>query len=235
MKVVLLAAGRGTRLKPWTDAQPKVLIPVAGKAPLERHLEHLRAAGIEDVFINLHHRPDLIRGRVGDGSRWGLRVRYAFEPELLGTAGAVKNLERDLSGEPFLVVYADNTVEADYADLVRFAADRDALGVIAVVEKDDVSGSGILDIGPQGRIARFLEKPEPAAAFSRWVNAGIYHFRPRLFEYLEPGFADFGRDVFPLLLERGEPLLAYVLKGPVVAVDTPDLLRTATRAGRESP
>lgn len=230
MKAVVLAAGRGTRLRPWTETLPKVMIPVGGKPPLERHIERLRAAGIEDIFINLHHLPEAITGRFGDGEGWGVRIRYAYEPELLGTAGAVKNLERDLAGGPFLVVYGDNTVDADYADFSHFAQAGDALGIVAVFEKDDVAGAGIVDFAPDGRIARFLEKPEPGAAFSRWVNAGIYRFGPRLFDYLKPGFSDFGKDVFPLLLERGETLLAYVLKGPVVAVDTPDQLRAAARA-----
>jgi len=234
MKAVLLAAGPGTRLKPWTDMLPKVMIPVGGKPPLERHLEHLKAAGIEEVFINLHHLPDQISGRFGDGKRWGLRIRYSYEPKLLGTAGAVKNLERKLVDGPFLVIYGDNTVDADYADIARFAEANDALGIVAVVEKDDVSGSGIVEFGADGRIVRFLEKPEPAAAASRWVNAGIYRFEPRLFEHLKPGISDFGRDVFPLLLKRGESLLAYILKGPVIAVDTPDLLRAATRDARGS-
>ncbi len=229
MKAVLLAAGLGTRLKPWTDRLPKVMIPVGGKPPLERHLENLAAAGIDEVFINLHHLPDMIRSRFGDGKLWGLRIRYSYEPKLLGTAGAVKNLEPDLAGGPFLVVYGDNTVEPDYTDFVRFADGKDALGIIAVVEKDNIEGSGIVEFGEDARIARFLEKPECGAASSRWINAGIYHFGPRLFEYLRPGFSDFGHDVFPLLLKGGESFLAYILKGPVVAVDTPDLLRAATR------
>lgn len=231
MNAVLLAAGLGTRLKPWTDRLPKVMIPVGGKPPLERHLENLAAAGIDEVFINLHHLPDTIKDRFGDGKRWRLRIRYSFEPKLLGTAGAVKNLEPNLAGGPFLVVYGDNTVEFDYADFVRFADGKDALGIITVVEKDNIEGSGIVEFREDAQIVRFLEKPECGAASSRWVNAGIYHFGPRLFEYLRPGFSDFGRDVFPLLLKGGESLLAYILKGTVVAVDTPDLLRAATQNG----
>ena len=232
MKAVLLAAGLGTRLRPWTNMLPKVMIPVGGKPPLERHLKRLQDAGIEEVFINLHHLPDKISGHFGDGKRWGLRIHYSYEPKLLGTAGAVKNLERKLSDGPFLVIYGDNTVDADYADIARFGEENDTLGIVAVVEKDDVSGSGIVEFGADGRIVRFLEKPEPAAAASRWINAGIYRFEPRLFEHLKPGISDFGRDVFPHLLKRGESLLAYILKGPVIAVDTPDLLRAATRDAR---
>jgi NDP-sugar pyrophosphorylase family protein len=220
------------RLRPLTDSRPKVMIPVGGKPPLERHLEGLRAAEIKEVFINLHHLPEAIRGNFGDGEPWGLRIRYSYEPELLGTAGAVKNLERELCGEPFLVIYGDNTVDFDFSDFMRFAEAADALGTMAVFENDDTSRSGIVEFDAEGRIVRFFEKPGKGAAFSRWVNAGIYHFGPRLFHYLEPGFSDFGRDVFPLLLKRGETLLAYILKSPLLAVDTPDLLRAA--AGRDA-
>ena len=235
MKAVVLAAGLGSRLKPWTDLQPKVMIPVGGKPPLERHLERLRAAGIEEVFINLHHLPGVITGYFGNGERWGLRLHYAHEAALLGTAGAVKNLEGQLAGEPFLVVYGDNTLEIDYADFLRFGRANDALGIVAVFKKDSSAGSGVVEFGPNGRITNFLEKPESGASLSRWTNAGIYRFGPGLFKHLKPGFSDFGLDVFPLLLKQGESLLAYVFKGSLVAIDTPDLLRSATRrAGKSS-
>jgi NDP-sugar pyrophosphorylase family protein len=232
MKAVVLAAGRGARLKPWTDSRPKVMIWVGGKPPLERHLEGLRAAGIKEVFVNLHHLPEAIRSYFGDGEPWGLRIRYSYEPELLGTAGAVKILERELGQEPFLVIYGDNTIDFDFSDFMHFAEVSNALGTMAVFKKDDTSGSGVVEFDAKGRILRFLEKPEGGAAAGRWVNAGIYCFGPRLFEFLEPGFSDFGRDVFPLLLKRGETLLAYVLKSPLLAVDTLDLLRAAT--GRDA-
>jgi len=231
MKAVVLSAGLGTRLKPWTDHRPKVMIPVGGKPPLERHLERLRAAGIEDVFINLHHLPGIITGYFGNGERWGLRLHYVLETELLGTAGAVKNLEEPLAGGPFLVVYGDNTLDLDYADFLRFGRANEALAVVAVFEKEDPAGSGIVEFSPDGRIYKFLEKPKPGASRSRWANAGVYRFEPDLFKHLKPGFSDFGLDVFPLLLKRGECLLAYPFQGRLVAIDTPDLLRSATGPG----
>jgi len=233
MKAVILAAGLGKRLGPLAEGRPKVMIPVRGKPPLERHIERLGRAGVKEIFINLHHQPQAITGYFGDGERWGVRLRYAYEPELLGTAGAVRSFGPHLTGGPFLVVYGDNTVDIDYADFIRFGEGTESLGVIAVQFRDDVSGSGIVEFGPDGRIARFMEKPEAAAVFSRWASAGIYRFGPRVLEHLEPGYSDFGRDVFPRLLKRGVALTAYPLEVPLIAIDTPELLEEASRAGRE--
>jgi len=224
MKAFLLAAGKGIRLKPLTDRIPKVMIPVAGKPILEYHVEQLAASGIREIFINLHHLPEKIKGYFQAGQKWGVHIKYSYEPAILGTAGAVKRLEKSLAREPFLVIYGDNYLQSDYADLIASAERKNGIGTVAVFKKEDVGGSGIVEIGAGQRILRFAEKPKAKDVFSHWVNAGIYYFQPAVFKFIESDYSDFGFDVLPYLLQRGERLYAYKLKTAVWAVDSLELL-----------
>jgi NDP-sugar pyrophosphorylase family protein len=224
MKAVLLAAGKGTRLRPLTDEKPKVMIPIAGKPILEHHVEHLAGAGIREIFINLHHLPERVMSHFGDGRKWGVRIRYSFEPEILGTAGAVKKIEAELRGGPFLVVYGDNYLEMDLSGFIEASAARDGVGTFAVFEKADVTGSGILELGRDDEVVRFKEKPLPGEVFSHWVSAGLFYFRPAVFEYIPSGYSDFGLDVIPRLLHDEGRLFARRLKGGVWAIDDLSLL-----------
>ena len=224
IKAVLLAAGKGTRLRPLTDEMPKVMIPIAGKPILEHHVEHLAGAGIQEIFINLHHLPERITSHFGDGRKWGVRIRYSLEPEILGTAGAVKKLEAVLRGGLFLVVYGDNYLEMDLSGFIEASAARDGVGTIAVFEQADVNGSGILELGKDDEVVRFKEKPAPDEVFSHWVSAGVFYFRPAIFEYIPSGYSDFGFDVIPRLFHDGGRLFARRLEGGVWAIDDLDLL-----------
>jgi mannose-1-phosphate guanylyltransferase len=226
MKAVILAAGKGTRLKPLTDSLPKVMVPVCGKPALEYHIENLARAGITEVFVNLHHLPDVIMKHFGDGSRWGVHIDYSYEPDILGTAGAVKKLEAELRGSPFLVVYGDNYLEMDLSGFIELSAAGEGVGTVAVFEKADVVGSGIIEMGRGDEVVRFKEKPLPGEVFSHWVNAGLFYFRPAIFEYIPSGYSDFSLDVIPRLLRDGSRLYAYRLSGGVWAIDDIDLLDT---------
>jgi NDP-sugar pyrophosphorylase family protein len=224
MKAVVLAAGKSTRLKPLTDDLPKVMMPVDGKPVLEYHIINLAFAGVRDVFINLHYLPEKIAKYFGDGSRWGVSIRYSYEQQILGTAGAVKKIENELKSNSFLVVYGDNFLDIDLVHFIGFAESQPGVGTIAVFHKDDIIGSGILDILPGGEVRDFIEKPRPEEVFSHWVNAGIYYFRPEIFRYIPPGVSDFGSDVFPSILRAGEVLCAYRMPGRAWAIDNINLL-----------
>lgn len=224
IKAVVLAAGKGTRLKPLTETLPKVMIPVAGKPVLEYHLEQLAAAGIRDVFINLHHLAETIKAYFENGRRWGIRITYSYEPDILGTAGAVKNLEDKLGAAPFLVVYGDNFLSMDYKDFISFSASRAGIGTIGVFEKSDVRGSGILSFDKDHRVIRFKEKPREEEIFSHWVSAGVFYFQKSVMEHIKPGISDFGFNVLPELIHDGEKIFAYPLTNPVWALDDPQLL-----------
>ena len=126
-RAMVLAAGLGTRLRPLTDAVPKPMLPVRGKPLLEHHVEALAAAGVREIVINLHHFPGVIVDHFGDGRRWAVRITYSHEPELLGTAGAVKRVAH-LFPEPFFVLYGDNYLRCA---LVALAGLHERAGAVA--------------------------------------------------------------------------------------------------------
>jgi NDP-sugar pyrophosphorylase family protein len=226
LKAVLLAAGKGTRLGALTAAQPKPMLPVGGRPVVDHLLDLLTDAGVTEAYINLHHAPATLQEHCGTGARWGIRIEYAIEPELLGTAGAVRNFARHLADAPFFVVYGDNYLETDLGALWRFHHARKAVASIGLFEKDDVTGSGIVEIDSQGRVLRFVEKPRPAEVFSRLVNGGLYVLSPDVLPLISDRVpCDFGYDVFPALVEAGRPVYGRRMEGRVGALDTPELYR----------
>jgi len=208
-QAMLLAAGLGTRLRPLTDRVPKCLVPVGGRPLLEHTLELLRGYGVTDIVINVHHLAEVVRGHFGDGSRWGVRVRYSHEDTLLGTAGAVKHAAAWFSG-PFFVWYGDNLSTCRLDRLWEFHRACGGIATIALFHRPDPAQSGIVALDDDGRIRRFLEKPQPDEIFSHWISAGVLVVEPPLLDAIPPGqFVDFGRDVFPALLARGAALYGY--------------------------
>ena len=227
MTALILAAGKGSRLGDITRETPKPLLEVGGKPILQRHLELCAAAGVQDVCINTHYLADAIRDFVGDGSRFGLRVHFSYEPELLGTAGAVHNFIEHLASSPFFVIYGDNIIDLDLNQLARFHREKKALMTIALHYRDDVSTSGMVVLDNSQRIVQFIEKPARELQVSNLVNAGIYLCEPRILDFIPPGAPDFGKDIIPDLLKLGESVFGYPLQSEVLAIDTPELLHNA--------
>ena len=227
MKAMILAAGQGTRLRPLTDHIPKPMVLVAGKPILEHNLELLTRHGISDVVINLHHQPQTIVDHFGDGSRWGVHITYSFEPELLGTAGAVKRVQEQFDST-FLVLYGDNLTTCDLTRLTVFHQAKGGIATIALHYRDDPTASGIATLDDRDRITRFVEKPMPHQIFSLWVNAGILVLEPEVLDVTpEGGPSDLGRDLFPSLLARGEAIYGYRMsQGEYLWwIDTPEDLQ----------
>jgi len=224
MKAVLLAAGLGTRLRPLTDSVPKAMVPVKGKPMLEHHIELLKRYGATEFFINLHHLPEVVTSRIGDGARWGVRINYIHEPSLLGTAGTVRGLAPQLRDERFWVYYADNFTRANLGRLTEFHVERKALVTIAVHYREDVQTSGVVLFDREGRVQQFVEKPQGAVP-GHLVNAGIYVCEPVILELIPDQVpCDFARDVFPRLLREGRELHALELDNWLIGVDTVEAL-----------
>jgi len=214
MHALVLAAGVGSRLKPYTDTRPKPMLEVGGQPILGYNLKMLAAGGFRDVVINLHYLPEAIRAYVGTGERWGVRVTYSEEPELLGTGGALTPFRGRFSSETFAVVFADNLNDLDLSDMMRRHRANGALVTIAVSQRDDISQSGVIEMDSDGRVTRFIEKPQPGATRSGWINAGAILAEPRLLALLppKPPF-DLGRDVLAKLADCGEDIYAYPMTG----------------------
>ena len=220
---VLLAAGNSTRIAPVSGGLPKPLLPVQGESILVRNVRWLGAAGVQNVWVNLHYRGDLIRAALGDGSRWGVRIQYSEESTILGTAGGVRKLLPAL-GETFLVVYGDNLVALDLEAFVDAHVRRRAEVSIALFdERTPNTGmvGGQVVLGDDDAVVSFAEGmgEERSAPF---VNAGVYAVEQRVLKDLPAErFLDWGRDVFPALLAGGARVLGYPIEGYCLGLDTP--------------
>jgi len=203
LKAMLLAAGLGTRLRPLTYELPKPMVPVLGRPVMEHILCLLAKHGFDDVVANLHYFPDLIRDRFGDGSAYGVRLVYSYEPELLGTAGGVRNVREHFGDETFLIISGDALTDIDLGALWAAHKEKGGIATLALKRVDDTSQFGVVIVAEDGRIQGFQEKPDPAEALSNLGNCGIYVFEPEIFDYFpEPEFVDWAMDVFPTLLAQ---------------------------------
>ncbi len=223
MKAVILAAGKGERLGTITQELPKPMIEIAGKPILEHNILMCKNSSIEEIFINLHHLPHIIKDYFGDGGRWGVRISYKYEPKLLGTAGAVNNFCKNLLDLPFFVIYGDNYFDFDLRLLRQFHEEKQSDFTIALSHLDDVSNSGIAELTNTGKINSFIEKPINDISNNSWINAGIYFVEAKILNEIKNGYTDFGHDVIPLLINCGYNVYGYKMKKNVVPIDTPEL------------
>lgn len=229
MKAVLLAAGKGERLGEVTQSVPKPMLAVLGMPVIVHNIEMCQRFGITDIYINLHHLPEVISGYLGDGKRFGVSITYSYEKTILGTAGGVKYLAEHLSGDRFFVIYADNYYNYDLGIIYNKHRKEGAEMSIALFELEDVRQSGVALLDEGNWIQKFVEKPTDDAIASHWVNAGIYLMEPMLLDLIPPGFSDFSQDIIPWYIADGHKVLGVKMPAPTIAMDTPALLEEAKR------
>ena len=210
VKAMVLAAGKGTRLAPLTDVLPKPMAPVAGKPMIGHIFELLEEAGVEEVHVNVYHLAETILDHYG-WETWmnGMTVNFTREDELMGTAGGVRRVSERFD-ETFIVIMGDALTDVDLRKVVAFHKERGALATLALMRVTDTSQYGVVELGPDGDILAFQEKPDPSEAISTLANTGIYVLEPEALRYIPEGaFFDFAKDVFPRLLEAGEKFVGY--------------------------
>ncbi len=213
LKAVILAGGKGERLRPLTEKRPKPLVPVGGRMCIEYVINSLSKAGFRKIIVTTGYMSDKLIKEVGDGKRYGASVLYSFEPEPVGTAGAVKKVA-DFLDDVFVVASGDVLADVDIRALYEFHKKKGAVATMALTEVEDPSEFGVVDLDTNGRVVRFQEKPAPGEAFSNLINAGIYILEKKVLDYIPPDtFFDFSKNVFPLLLEQGEPLYGMKIGG----------------------
>jgi NDP-sugar pyrophosphorylase family protein len=225
LKVAILAGGYGKRLRPYTETTPKPLVEVAGKPILVWQMEWLKRYGITEFVLLVGYLKEKIIEYVGSGARFGVSVTYVVEDKPLGTAGALKNAEHVLRSEKvFLVINGDIITNLDPRKLIEKLEEVDeAVGVIASVPLR--SPYGILEVrGDQ--VVRFREKP---VLHEYWINAGVYAFRPDVFQYL-PEHGDIEVTAFPKLASEGR---LYTVKFSNVYWRSIDTHKDVEEAGRE--
>jgi NDP-sugar pyrophosphorylase family protein len=234
---MILAAGRGTRLAPITDTIPKPLVSVAGRPLLEYILDFLRAGGIDDVVINLHHLGQRIADHFGDGSRHGVRIRYSWEDPILDTGGGIKRAEALLAGEPFVVVNGDSLLELRLQDVVERHLASGAIATMVVRPDPDARRYGLIELDDDDRVRRIVGIPADAPGPLRgFMFPGLHVFQPDIFSWMEADVAySVIRVTYARLLAAGAPIQGHVTTARWVTIDTPQALAAADRALRAAP
>ncbi len=226
-KAVLLAAGRGTRMRELTDDLPKPMIPVRGRPILEHIIDGLRAAGVTDILIIVGYRADVVRGHFGDGSSHGVRISYETQVVQDGT-GRVVELARDFcGGDPFILSYGDILIDAE--NYTRLAAPGADEALVSVKRNEDVSKGGAVFIDDDFRLTDLREKPKPGEPTSPWYNAGVYAFRRSIFEHTaqlerSPRGEYELTDAIRTLAQSGATVRAIELQGAWADVRDPEVL-----------
>lgn len=213
MQALILAGGKGTRLRPLTMHTPKPIVPIANQPFLLYQLELLKRADVRDVILSLSYQPQKIEDKLGDGTDYNVRVSYAVETSPLGTAGAYRNAA-SLISETTVVFNGDVLTDIDMNEVIRFHRERQAAATIVLAPVSNPTEYGLVETEKDGRVRRFLEKPKPEEVTCDTINAGIYILEPRVLDYIpegEPFMFEYG--VFPQLLERKEPFFAYIWRG----------------------
>jgi NDP-sugar pyrophosphorylase family protein len=233
MKAMILAAGLGTRLRPLTNTIPKPLLPVGGTPLIIWNLLLLKRHGFHDVVINLHHLGPMIEQRLGNGSKFGLRIMYSHEPMILGTGGGIKQAEPYFSGEPVLVLNGDTLFELDLSALFAFHRDRKAMATLVLREDAEAARWGLVEVGAQDRIVRITGRGSTSSAPTvPRMFAGIHILNVRVLRDVAKGVESSIIDAYVSALERGESVLGYELKGYWSDVGTPERYTQADQDAR---
>ena len=210
MQALILAGGKGTRLRPLTVYTPKPIVPICNRPFLLYQIDTLRRAGITDITLSLSYQPQKIEQQLGDGSDYGVNLKYTVEPQPMGTAGAYKFAE-ELIREPTVVFNGDILTDLDLKAVIREHKERNAMATIVLTPVEDPSAYGVVESEKDGQVRRFLEKPKSDETTCKNINAGTYILEPGVLDLIPPGENhSFEYGLFPKLLERKEAFYAHV-------------------------
>ncbi|NEW07234.1 NTP transferase domain-containing protein [Paenibacillus sp. SYP-B3998] len=213
MKAVIMAGGRGTRLRPLTCHLPKPMVPLIGKPCMAYIVDLLKKYGIHDIAVTMQYKPDVIRDYFGDGHAYGVNIQYFEETTPLGTAGSVKNAQAFLD-ETFIVISGDALTDFNLEQPLAFHKQRQAKATLVLTRVNQPLEYGVVMTDDEGQIIRFLEKPSWGEVFSDTVNTGIYILEPETIERVPHGKEfDFSQHLFPTLLQEQSGLYGYISSG----------------------
>jgi len=231
-KAIILCAGYGTRLGGLTRSIPKPMLPVKGRPLLEYAIRYLACQNIKRIAINVHFCSEQIIGYFKEGNSFGVSITYFHEQELLGTAGAVKNMSDWISdSNNFCVFYGDLLIDMDLTELFSFHCRKNALATIVLHCRK--GSNSIVKMNEESRIVKFIERPldaHRAEIENPWVNSGVYAFHSDILKFIPAKQTlDFPGDIFGKIIDR-EQLLGFPLTGYRCAVDSPERYDRAERA-----
>ena len=223
MKAILLAGGKGTRLRPLTLHTPKPVVPIFDRAFLHYQIDLLKQVPeIDEVILSLNYQPRRIEEVFGDGSGSGVRIRYVVEPAPLGTGGAIRYASQGID-DTLVVFNGDVMTSVDVNAVVQLHRERKAQATIVLTPVSNPTAYGLVETDSDGRVRRFLEKPNPDEITCDTINAGIYVLEPRTFDRIPKDVSySIERAYFPSLIERQERFVAYVDRGYWIDIGTPE-------------
>lgn len=209
-----MAGGSGTRLRPLTCDLPKPMVPILNRPISEHIINLLKQHNITEIIATLYYLPDVMRDYFQDGHNFGVQITYAVEEDQpLGTAGCVRNVS-ELLDETFVVISGDSITDFDLSAAIKFHKERGSKATLVLTRVPNPVEFGVVITDDDDRIVRFLEKPSASEIFSDTINTGTYILEPEVLEHLPTHQeSDFSNDLFPLLLEKGEPMYGYVAEG----------------------
>jgi mannose-1-phosphate guanylyltransferase len=222
MKAILLAGGKGSRLRPLTVHTPKPIVPIFNRPFLYYQIDQLRQVPeIDEAILSLNYQPRRIEEIFGDGEGLGLKLRYVVEPMPLGTGGAVRYAGDSLT-ESVVVFNGDVLTQVDLRAVLALHRERKAKATIVLTPVDNPRAYGLVETDAQGNVQRFLEKPGEDEITCNTINAGIYILEPETFDRIPKDTSwSIERSFFPSLIERGETFVAYVYDGYWIDIGTP--------------
>jgi NDP-sugar pyrophosphorylase family protein len=214
MRAIVLSAGYGTRLWPLTEDRTKPAIPILGKPLVGYVAEYLAGYGIDEIVVNLHHRPESVRRSLGDGSRFGVKLHYVEEPEILGTSGALDNTRTFFEGETFVVVNGKIITDIDLTAALETHRRSNAIATLVLLPNARRERFSVVET-ENGRIKGFAGMPvDSGAGPVPLMFTGIHILEPRILEYVPRGvFSDSVIHVYPKAIANGEILAAHVASG----------------------
>jgi len=229
LKAIVLAGGFGTRLRPLSCSRPKTLFPLANQPLIDYTLQNLAQGGVDTIILSVYYMAENIVRYLGP-TKYDMGILYSREQRPLGKGGGVKNAEDMLNGEPFIVLNGDIITDLDLRRLISFHEEKGGLATIALYQVKDPSRYGSVELDWEGRITRFVEKPEPGLAPSNLINAGIYVLEPEVLEYMPPGKRfDTEVEVFPVLAQERK-LFGFEFHGYWTDIGVPEEYLNANAA-----
>jgi len=234
-QAAILCAGRGTRLRPFTDHAPKPMLPLLGVPMVEWNIRRFRQYGVTEFFINLHHLPDVLRNYLGDGRRLGVQIHYHFEPELLGTAGGIKSFEDQLD-EEFFLIYGDIFSHVDYGVMEQAWRQKPhAVGMQRMAQATEYSDADVVELGGDRQIVAVHPKPHATAYSNAYRMRGVFILRRDILAGIQAGkYCEIGKDLLPFVIAGGQSFYGYVSPDYSKGIDTLDKWKEVEAYLRES-
>lgn len=226
-QAVLLCGGKGTRLRPYTYEMSKQMIPILEHPLTEWNIVQFKKHGVTDFLINLHTRPEVMKNYLGDGSKWGVKITYNYEPEPPGTAGSVKLFEKYADDE-FFVIYGDMLTLVDYTKMEKAWREKPkgAIGMQRVQKLDDYADADIVELDASGKFMAIHPKPHTEKYPNAYRMRGVFIMKKKILSYVPTDrYYEIGKDLLPEAMRNGESFYAYECADYSKGIDTEEKWR----------